>query len=277
MKHKNSVTAALVILPLGLIVFVGARSGFFKKRQPAPQISAPTFLQGQGSKKLKSQERNLSIQREAVRLARTVGKRFDSDKRSTSVLVGTLKIGSEQRQVQTKREQKDDGEKVEIKLSGGGGALTWDASEGVLSAGSRAGNLDRDLTERLVLDSPDQFVLAQLRGASYATVATNVRQSADSPANGQLWNVVRVNDPQTDEAKRALSSWRLYYINVLSGLIDRIVSDFHGQQLTAEFTWTEVNGEKVPAKIRWTSQGQLLMEYQLQNFGYVSNEGGKQR
>jgi hypothetical protein len=276
MKHKNAITSIFIILTLGVVVLVGARSEMFKKRQPAPQISVPTFLQAKGGGKRKPEVRNLSLQREAIRLARTVGKRFDSDQRSTSVLVGTLKIGSEQKQVQTRREQTDSGEKVEIKVAGGGGTLTWDANEGVLSAGSRAGNADRDMTERLVLDSPDQFVLAQLRGASYATVATNVRQSADGPANGQLWNVVRVNDPQSDEAKRAVSSWRLYYINVLSGLIDRIVSDFHGQQLTAEFTWTEVNGEKVPAQIRWTSQGQLLMEYQLQHFAHVSTEGGKQ-
>jgi hypothetical protein len=276
MKHKNSVTAALVILTLGLIVIVGARSGLFKKRQPVPQISAPTFLQGQGRNNRKPQARNLSFQREAVKLARAVGKRFDSNKRSTSVLVGTLRIGSEQKQVQTKREQTDEGEKVEFKLSGGGGTLNWNPDQGALSAGSRAGGSDRDLIERLVLDSPDEFVLAQLRGASYTTVATHVRLSADGPTNGKLWNVVRVDDPQTDEAKRALSPWRLFYINVLSGLIDRIESDFHGQQLTAEFIWTEVNGEKVPAKITWTSQGQLLMEYQLQHFGHVTSEGGKQ-
>ena len=132
---------------------------------------------------------------------------------------------------------------------------------------------NRELIERLVFDSPDQFVLMQLRGASYYTVARSVRPAdATDGYNGPLWTIVRVDDSQRDEAKTATSRWRLYYINTATGLIDRIESEVDGQRIVAEISsWTEQNGEKLPAQIVWTRDGQALMQYTLTNFSQSQN------
>ena len=117
--------------------------------------------------------------------------------------------------------------------------------------------------ERLLLDSPDNFVLAQLRGASYFTVARNVRPAdAIDGYNGPLWNLVRVDEPQVDENRRALSTWRIYYINVQTGLPDRVEYQLNGKEIRAEFLdWTDQQGDKTPSYVRWTSDGQIVMEY----------------
>jgi hypothetical protein len=126
--------------------------------------------------------------------------------------------------------------------------------------------------ERLVFDSPDQFVLAQLRGASYFVMGRNVRpDNAGENYSGPLWNIVRVSDPEIDEGRRPLSKWRLYYINTATGLIDRIESEVDGERTVAEFSgWTDVNGEKVPTEITWTKQGQRLMHFRLTNFSHLA-------
>jgi hypothetical protein len=77
-----------------------------------------------------------------------------------------------------------------------------------------ATGFDRQLLERVVFDSADQFVLAQLRGASYYTIARNVRpDEVGESYDGPVWTVVRINDPDRDEQRKPESSWRLYYIN----------------------------------------------------------------
>jgi hypothetical protein len=130
------------------------------------------------------------------------------------------------------------------------------------------------LIERLVFDSPDQFVLAQLRGARYFTVSRGVRPAeAGDGYSGPLWNIVRVDDRETDQSKPAESRWRLYYLNTNNGLIDRIVSEVNGQQIIAELSWTESNGEKVPSQITWTRQGQVIMQYSLTNFSHADQGG----
>lgn len=216
--------------------------------------------------------RNLSLQPEALRLARQVGARFLAEKNATSALVGTLTIGSERRTMQVTRKLLEDGESVEIQVEGSP-ALSWDAKQGALAADQQASGSERQLIERLVFDSPDQFVLMQLRGASYYTVARAVRP-VDAPEgyDGPLWTIVRVDDPERDEAKKVASRWRLYYINTTTGLIDRIESEVQGQRIVAEFSsWTEQNGEKVPAQIVWTRDGQTLMRYNLTNFSQSQN------
>jgi hypothetical protein len=204
-------------------------------------------------------------------MSRRLGQRFSPGKREISVLVGTLTIGSERRTVQTIRTQSDDGEQVEIKIAGSQGSLTWDAAQGALSSANRATDSDRQLIERLVLDSPDQFVLAQLRGASYYTIARNVRPvDAGDQYSGPLWNVIRIGDPEPDEAKRPESRWRLYYLNAVTGLIDRIESEAQGQQIVAELSsWTDLDGEKIPTQITWTHLDQTLMQYRLINFSHA--------
>ncbi len=209
-------------------------------------------------------------------MGRRLGGRFAPGKREKSVLTGTLTIGSERRIVQTTRTQTDAGELVEIGIVGSTTPLSWNAAQGSLSSTSRATGSDRELIERLVLDSPDQFVLAQLRGASYYIVVRNARpDDASDGYAGPLWNIVRVHDPQTDQEKRPLSQSRLYYLNTTTGLIDRIVSEPQGQRIVAELIWTESNGEKVPAQITWTSQGQIIMQYSLMNFSHADQLGAR--
>jgi hypothetical protein len=271
---------ALIALAVGTVALVKARTRTIsnpavtsakpgaKSEATASSIQA---AQTKGAKTNDARPRNLSLQPEAFNMGRRLGGRFAPGKRGKSVLIGTLTIGSERRIVQTTRTQTDDGEEVEIKTSGSPGSLTWDSGQGALSSSSRATGSDRDLIERLVLDSPDQFVLAQLRGASYYTVARNVRPAeADDNYAGPLWNIVRVDDPQRDDEKKPQSTWRLYYVNTRTGLIDRVVSQLRGETIEAEISgWTTLSGENMPSQITWTSRGQTLMTYGLANFSYA--------
>lgn len=266
MKHKKILITISIILVGGALALSVASSGIMRGR---PSPSSPTFLQTQNQPGTRAQSlRNLSLQPEAFNLGRRLGSRFNASARATSIALGTLLIGSEQRQVQTRRVQTNNGEQVEIRFLGSGNVLTWDAGHGSLASGRRPDPTDREVIERLVMDSPDQFILAQLRGAAYLMVARNVRPAgAGDDYQGPLWNIVRINDPETDETKRLESLWRLYYLNTTTGLIDRIESETNGQRIIAEFSsWTERNGEKIPAQIVWTSQGRTLMEYRLADF-----------
>lgn len=217
--------------------------------------------------------RNLSLQPEAFLMGRRLGKRFSPAQPEKSILVGTLTINSELRTLQTTRTQTDDGEEVEIALGGTPGLLTWNARNGSRSSSVEATRDARELVERVVLDSPDQFVLAQLRGASYATVSRNVRPTdAGDNYAGPLWNIVRIGEPERDEQKKPQSAWRLYYINTRTGLIDRIVSELRGETIEAEVSgWVTVNGENAPTQITWTRQGKTIMEYRLTSFSRGQN------
>jgi len=149
-----------------------------------------------------------------------------------------------------------------------GRRFTWSESEGIKGTKESPTEPERLLVERLVFDSPDQFVLAQLRGASYQTIARNLRPTdAGDDYTGPLWTMVRIDDPQTGASASPKSSWRIYYINSGSGVIDRVECEVEGQKVEASILqWTEQNGEKVPSQIRWTSNAQTLMEYQLTSF-----------
>jgi hypothetical protein len=277
-QTKRIAGAALLTLitSLGTLALITGRPRNLMGRLEKRPIEQPLKAQGPQAKAPKTNgpgPRNLSLQPEAFNLGRRLGSRFGSGKREKSILVGTLTVGSERRIVHTIRTQTDNGEQVEIKIAGSPGSLTWDAGEGALSSKSRAGTSDRELIERLVLDSPDQFVLAQLRGASYYTVARNVRPAnVDDKYSGPLWDIVRVSDPEPDETKRPQSSWRLYYLNTATGLIDKIESEVGGQRIFAEISgWTKQNGENVPTQITWTCQGRTLMQYALTNFSHGEN------
>jgi hypothetical protein len=113
--------------------------------------------------------RNLALQPEALKLSRRVGRRFSDQQRSLTIADGTLKTESGIQAVRITRRQTDRGERVEIQTNSG--ALTWNEDEGATASGGSPSDIDRLLIERLALDSADQFVLAQLRGARYSTVA----------------------------------------------------------------------------------------------------------
>ncbi len=247
-------------------LLVATASGRNTNDKPSLTIQRPTTARTNRGR------RNLALQPEALKVARQLGTRFLADDDRTSVLVGTLTIGSETRPLQVMRKQSEDGESVEVRLAGSP-PLSWDAKQGALAAGQQVTGNERQLIERLVFDSPDQFVLMQFRGAGYYTVARSVRPAdAQDGYDGPLWTVVRVDDPERDEARKPTSGWRLYYVNSVTGLIDRIESEVEGQRIVAEISsWTEQNGEKVPAQIAWTRDGQPLMQYSLTTFSQSQN------
>jgi ABC-type phosphate transport system substrate-binding protein len=153
---------------------------------PAQTSTRPTKPSGR--------PRNLRLQPEAAKLAKALGKRFAAEKKLRSVLVGSLTIDGVTRAVSVIRQQQDDGEEVNIQLNGSQTALAWSLDTAAIADGSRAAGAERTLIERLVFDSPDQFVLAHLRGASYFTVARHVRPTeATDGYEGPLWDVVRVD------------------------------------------------------------------------------------
>jgi hypothetical protein len=258
--------AATVCAGTLIIARPSMRFGWLGKKRPVVRAENKES-DGKGDVK-ERRPRNLSLQPEAFNLSLRLGRRFEARTRPQSTLVGTLVLGSERRTVQTTRTQTDDGEQIEMRMTGTTDVLTWNKEQGALSSSSRAMGAERELIERLVFDSPDQFVLAQLRGASYYTVGRNVKPAeAGAKYAGPLWNVVRVSEPEPDEAKRPQSRWRLYYINVTTGLIDRIVSEVNGQKLIAEIpNWVDLSGEKVPAQIIWKRAGQTIMQFSLSNF-----------
>lgn len=279
MSHNQKIivwpVVSVMVVLFGALAFVAGRPRHpikpAEKRLTMPLRATP-IAPVAGTQSGSARHRNLSLQPEAFSMGRRLGQRFSPAKRDISILVATLTIGSEPRIVQITRTQKDDGEQVEIKIAGSTASLNWDAKQGALSSGSRATGSDRELIERVALDSPDQFVLAQLRGASYFTVAHNVRPAkADDKYSGPLWNVIRVNDPEADEAKRPESRWRMYYLNTATGLIDRIESEFQGQRLVAEVLgWIDQSGETIPSRIIWTYQGQAVLDYRVTTFSKVS-------
>jgi len=219
---------------------------------PAPQTPAPAPTQNAVG--------NLLLQPEAARISRRLGKRFG---RMVSVMTGTLTIDGSERPITITRRPQESGEKVELFLAGR--ALTSPAEQGD-TAPTRT-ETEELLIERLVYDSPDYFVLAQLGGASYLTVARNVRLD-DAPDNydGPLWTLVRVEDSLPDDSSRLGSKWRLFYLNTVTGLVDKIVSEVQGQRIEASFSdWREALGERFPATITWTSNGQTLMILNLAN------------
>jgi hypothetical protein len=191
--------------------------------------------------------RNLSLQPEAFKLSRRLGNRFASFRQTSSTLAGTLITGTLQQEVNAVRRQTSTGEEVGIGITDA--ALTWSDVEGPRASGANVNEGRRVLIERLVLDSPDQFVLAQLRGASYYTVARNVRADLGGSDNydGPLWDVVRVEEPHTEATRRPLSNSRLYYINIQTGLIDKIVSEVRGEKIAANvLQWVDQGERKFP-------------------------------
>jgi hypothetical protein len=275
MKHlKPRTVAAIALLLLSTIAAVAYVADRRRRVGPDPlkkaAISKPAAATQANRDRATPRPGNLSLQPEALAVARRLGTRFGHGNRTRSTIVGTLTIGSETRVVRIVRTQTDDGEQIEIDTAGKSEALTWDSNAGGMFGAARAQGGDRDLIERLVFDSPDQFVLAQLRGASYFTVARSVRPTdAGENYRGPVWNIVRVDDPERDESKAPRSRWRLYYINTATGLIDRIESELNGRRTLAELSgWTEQNGQRIPTSIAWKQDGQTVMAYRLTSFGH---------
>jgi hypothetical protein len=250
-----------VLCSVALLVIAAAASAFLITRAaPETNVAVQSTVQLRAGKR---GPRNLFLQPEALRVARQLGQRFSATSRGTSVLAGTLTISGAEQPVTVTRRQTETGEQVDLLI--GSRTLTWSEQEGTKAATGPIGEVERLLAERLTLDSPDQFVLAQLRGASYFTVARNVRPAgANDGYAGPLWDVVRVMEPQEKEDVHPLSPWRIYYLNVQTSLPERIEYELNGQPITVEFLeWTRAGDEQSPLHVTWSSNGQILMEFRV--------------
>jgi hypothetical protein len=145
-----------------LVVAVRAYSRGTPNVATPAKHSTPALLQVTTTPQRGRLQSQLSLQPEADRFRRRLGQRFIAPGRERATLVGTLTIGAQQYQVRIFRTQGDDGEQVEISLNGAPASLTWNKNDGAKSAGSTAAGIERSLIERLALDSPDQFILAQV-------------------------------------------------------------------------------------------------------------------
>lgn len=212
---------------------------------------------------------DLAAQPEAVKLSRRIGgERFKAKNPPPLIVQGVVSTGNNRQNVQLSRSRTSTGERVELLTAGAATTLSWDASAGARSSAGSPTLNERVLLEQLVFDSVDQFMLAQLRGASYYVVGRNVRPD-DAPENysGPLWTVVRIDDPATAEQNQPLSKWRLYYLNNNTGLIDKVVSESQGQRIEASLSnWTKQGNEMSPSSITWSSNGQTLMTFTVTNF-----------
>jgi len=248
----------LVLSGASLILAGATTAVLISSASTEPTQSAP-----QGS--IAPRSRNLSLQPEAVRVNRRLGNRFKPARGAESILTGTLTVGTDQKPVTIIRRQTDAGEIVELNFSGR--RLIWSNTDGIKAIPGLPTESERLLLERLVLDSADQFVLAQLRGASYYTVTRNLRPNdAGESYSGPLWTLVRVTEPHPVDDTSQNTSWRLYYVNEATDLIDRVVSERNGQAVEAGIQWTERNGDQVPSQIRWTMNGATIMELEVTAF-----------
>jgi hypothetical protein len=164
------------------------------------------------------------------------------------------------------RKQDKRGESVEI--SANGRTLVWDGVNGV-KGDTPVTQFDHSLLERLVFDSADAFVLAQLRGASYQVIGKNVRADLGGADNydGPLWTVVRVSYASADSETKPRSAARVFYINSRTGLLDKVISEMAGEEIEATLDeWITVKGETFPTLIRWSSSGRQVMEFRVINF-----------
>jgi hypothetical protein len=208
---------------------------------------------------------SLRLQPEAAAVNRRLGDRFKVSGRAESSLSGTLTLSGNQIQVTIIRRQIESGERVEVLLPGR--RITWSHAEGIKATPGTATEPERLLVERLIFDSPDQFVLAQLRGAGYFTVTRNLRPNdAGDNYSGPLWRLVRISEPQGTAETAEKTHWRLYYVNEATDLIDRVVSENGGQTIDASIQWTDRQGEQVPSHIKWTMGGQTIMEFETVAF-----------
>lgn len=267
-RHRLAQVLAPVMMALSAAAIMAVRAN-----SPAPSDANPTTpaaVQGQVRAQSRLQSR-LALQPYADRLRRRLGKRFVAPGREVSVLTGELTIGSQRNPIRIVRSQDDEGETVSIALSGQPASLSWDSQQGARSDGPSASANLRSLIERLVLDSPDQFVLAQLRGASYYTLGQSFKPSLAGGENysGPLWTLVRVSEPAGSGLNKPLSDVRLFYINEKTGLIDKVSSQEGGEVIVADFSdWVKVGEELLPRRTSWSRNKQVVMELELNNIGH---------
>jgi len=258
----------MVVLLIGSALLAAAVRAYNHATLNAANVTRPStafpLVQGGPAPRLGRLQTRLSSQPQADRLRHRLGQRFVGSGKERTILTGTVTIGADRSLVRIVRTQTDDGELVEIALNGGPVSLTWTAKQGALSANASPTAIERSFVERLALDSPDQFILAQLRGASYYTVARKVvpEEALQSHGySGPAWDVVRVAEPGKAGVTKPESPWRMHYINSATGLIERIISTEQGEPVTAELSeWSNHLNELIPVRIKWSRNKQVIME-----------------
>lgn len=214
---------------------------------------------------------DLAGQPEALKLSRRIGgDRFKTKSASAVTLSGVITTGTDQQNVLLTRYRISRGEHVKLLTPNSPVALEWEAGSSALDSSRTPTADERRLLERLIFDSVDQFILAQLRGASYYVVMRNVRRD-DAPEiySGPIWDVIRIDDPAAAELNAAQSRWRLYYLNQRTGLIDKVVCELQGQRIEAGFSdWKKQGNELSPSIITWSSNGQTLMTFTVTNVSF---------
>jgi hypothetical protein len=247
-----------------LVVVLGSLAALAAWRDNPLQMTQRESLTT-GPARAPSRFRNLSLQPEAAKLSIRLGQRFIGSESDVSVLIGEITTGETRIPLRLVRKQDKRGESVELDVNGR--ALAWNAANG--TKGDTVTEFDRSLVERLVFDSADAFVLAQLRGASYQVIGRNVRADlggADN-YNGPLWTVVRVSHAGADSEEKPDSVARVYYINSRTGLVDKVISKIRGEEVEATLeSWTSKEGEAIPSLIRWSTAGRQIMEFKVVNF-----------
>ena len=277
-REKRVRRLAVVVATLGCL---GAVVLIFVAREhaaaggaavPFPRMVMPAPQQQSGVQRPSRLRSRLSQQLDADRLRRRLGDRFLIAGREQTLLTGMLTVGTSVRPVRIVRTQQDDGEQVEISIGNGPANLTWNPTDGAREDGGPAAGSDRALIERVVLDSPDQFVLAQLRRASYRLLARNVVPDGIKDLEnylGPAWDVFNVGEPDSPAGSQALSPARVYYINVSTGLIDKVVSKEAGETIVATLSgWSDQNGERLPTHVQWRLNDQVVMELSVNAASY---------
>lgn len=269
---RTRLAALIIAVLMGCVLLAAAVRAYNHSTPEIVSVTKPpaVFPSLQVVGKLRTDlHSRLSLQPEADRFRRRLGERFLASGREKTLLIGTLTIGSNSQPVSIARAQADDGEGVQITLGDGLTSLSWSASEGAKSGAADASTDQRQLIERVVLDSPDQFILAQLRGASYYTIARNVMPTeahGSEDYTGPVWDVVRVSEPQVKDVRVPLSPTRHYFINSLTGLLEKVVAEEQGEAIVAELSgWLNQGGEIVPTRIVWKRNGQVLMQLTVTN------------
>jgi len=255
-----------------IILFAAGLYGQENAKSQNAIAAAPAQVQGTPNK-IASAHSQYSLQPEANRFRRRLGMRFVAQGKERTVLNGFLTIGGGKSHVQVKRDQDPAGEQVTISFAGGASDIVWTGATGALADGAPVARDDKAVAERIVLDSADQFIQAQMRGASYLTMGRSVRPETADPEtySGPTWDITIVTEPESAGNAAPLSRARVYYLNTATGLLDKVVSKENGETVVAEFSgWTNVYGELNPSRIQWSRNGKLIMEVTFNNIGHGS-------